>query len=133
MSERHVWVPYAAIAAGSILLLESILIISSEDTVNGTAMVTMYFTGLLLALAAAIGTGLRQRKGRRALVAVGCVVALVVWVMSDLVAPVFEAMSDAPWVGDEGPIGLLGAVLVALGARTRLAGEDTRAAVGAAT
>ena len=51
----------------------------------------------------------------------GLCVLLVAYViaLSEVVAIPFEAMSDAPWVGDEGPVGVLGAVLLLLGARGR--------------
>ncbi|MFN2539180.1 MAG: hypothetical protein ABR549_13675 [Mycobacteriales bacterium] len=118
---RHTWVPYAAIVAGALLLLESVLVIASEDSLPDAPLIAMLDAGWLLALAAAIGVGRRQRRGRRALVALGLAVALVAYVIgfSEVVGMAFEAMSDAPWVADEGPLGVLGAVLLLLGARGR--------------
>jgi hypothetical protein len=117
-TNRYRWVPYAAIVGGALLLVESALVIGSEDSLADGPMVALFDVGHLLALAAAIGVGLQQRRGRRAVVAVGLSVALVAYVIafSDVVGTVFEAMSDAPWVGDEGPVGVLGVVLLALGA-----------------
>jgi hypothetical protein len=113
---RHTWVPYAAITAGAMLLIKAVLIIGSEDSIADAPMVTLYFGGIAVALAAAIGAGLRARRGRRTLVAVGLSVALVLFIITGLGGPVFAAMSDAAWVEDEGPIGLLGLILIALGA-----------------
>jgi hypothetical protein len=117
-THRYPWVPYAAIVGGALLLVESALVIGSEDSLADGPMVALFDLGHLLALAAAIGVGLQQRRGRRALVAVGLSVALVAYVIafSEVVGMAFEAMSDAPWVQDEGPIGVLGVVLLALGA-----------------
>lgn len=113
-----------AIAAGAALLLKAVLIISNgAGDFGGVATTVMYLGGLILALVAAVGFGLNQRVGRRSLVAIGAVVLLILWVMgiSDLTAPVFEAaIGDEVYVGDEGPVGLLGALLIALGARARM-------------
>lgn len=135
MTERHSWVPYVAVAAGTAYLLKAVLIIATENTISEGAMAILYLGALVLAVAAAIGAGLRQRRGRRTLVAVAGVLGLLAFVMmgSDLVAPAFEAMSDAPWVGDEGPVGLLGAVLIGLGVRGRSGAEDGPARVSPAT
>lgn len=118
---RTSWVPYAAVVAGALLLIESVLVIVSEDSLPDGPMIALLDAGLLLALAAAIGFGVQQPRGRRAVVAVGLVVALVLYViaLSDVVGLAFEAFSDAPWVADEGPLGVLGAVLLLLGARGR--------------
>ena len=128
---KHTWVPYVAIAAGAALLLKAVLIIGNGDgDFGGVSTTFMYLGGLILALVAAVGFGLNQRVadgyqrvGRRSLVAIGSVALLILWVMgiSDLTAPVFEAViGDEVYVGDEGPVGLLGAVLIALGARARM-------------
>jgi hypothetical protein len=122
MDTHHSWVSYVAVAAGAALLVKAVVIIGSGGEEPGITGL-LYLGGLLLALAAAVGAGLRARRGRRALTGVGLGVALVAFVMvlSDALAPLFEVVSDAPWVADEGPVGLLGAVLLALGAlgRTR--------------
>lgn len=117
----HTWVPYVAIISGALLLVKSTLIIGSEDSLPGGPEVAMYLTGLLLGIGAAVGVGLRQRRGRRAPVAIALCIALVAYIVafSDVVGMAFEAMSDAPWVADEGPVGVLGAVLLLLGARGR--------------
>ena len=117
-TNRYRWVPYAAIVGGALLLVESALVIGSEDSLADGPMIALFDIGHLLALAAAIGVGLQQRRGRRAVVAVGLSVTLVAYVIafSEVVGKVFEAMSDAPWVQDEGPIGVLGVAVVALGA-----------------
>lgn len=115
------WPAYAAVVAGAALLLKAVLIIGSENAVAEGPMTALFLGGLLLALAAAIGCGLQQRRGRRALTAVGLSLAVVFYVigLSDGVGSAFAQLSDAPWVGDEGPVGLLGVVLLALGARGR--------------
>jgi hypothetical protein len=135
MTERHSWVPYVGVVAGAVLLLKAVLIIGSENRVSEGAMAVLYLGGMVLALAACIGAGMRQRKGRRTLVAVAACFGLLAFVMvlSDAVAGVFAALSDAPWVGDEGPVGLLGVVLIGLSARARGTGRQAPAIVGAAT
>jgi drug/metabolite transporter (DMT)-like permease len=122
---KHNWVPYAAIAAGTILLVKAVIVISSDDEVLTDVTAWMYLAGLLLAVAAAVGYAL-NRERRRALIGVGLVLAIVAWVIGvgDLLTPVFEIFSDSDYLGDEGPIGLLGVVLLALGARGKLAGRD---------
>jgi hypothetical protein len=79
-------------------------------------MVALYFGGIAVAHAAANRAGQRARRGRRTHVADGLCVALILFIMSGLGGPVFAAMSDAAWVEDEGPIGLLGLILIGLGA-----------------
>ena len=120
MDAHHSWVSYVAVAAGAALLVKAVVIIGSGGEEPGVTGL-LYLGGLLLALAAAVGAGLRARRGRRALTGVGLCLALVAFVvvLSDALAPVFEALSDAPWVADEGPVGVLGAVLLALGALSR--------------
>lgn len=119
---KHSWVPYAAIAAGAILLTKSVIVISSADEALTTATGWMYLGGLLLAVAAAVGYAL-SRERRRTLVGAGLVVAIVAWVIAigDLLTPVFGLFSNSAYLGDEGPIGLLGLVLLALGARSKIA------------
>ena len=118
----HSWVPYAAVAAGAAYVLKVALIWGSDDTANDTVIGILYFAGLLLGIAAGIGAGLRQRRGRRALVGTVLSVLLVVWVMGlgDVLKPVFAAFSDAGHVAEEGPLLVLGLVLLALGARSRM-------------
>lgn len=115
---KHAWVPYVAIAAGTAYILKVALIWGSGDTANSTVIGILYISGALLGIAAAIGTGLRQRHGRRALVAVGLAALLVIWVMGlgDTLKPVFGLFSDKEYVEVEGPLGLLGVALLALGA-----------------
>jgi hypothetical protein len=126
-SPRHAWVPYAAIVGGALLLIESALVIGSEDTLADGPMVALFDIGHLLALAAAIGVGLQQRRGRRALVGVALCLGIVIYViaLSDVVGSVMSVASDAPWVNDEGPVGVLGAVLLGLGALGHRS-KDTR-------
>lgn len=114
------WVPYTAIASGAGFLLMSVLVFATEDDI-GTPAVALYLASIVLALAAAIGQGLQQPRGRKTLVAVGLCLALVAWVMAvgDQLTPLFEQISDKPYVSDQGPIALLGLVLLALGARAR--------------
>ncbi len=133
MTKNHDWVPYVTVAAGAALLLKAVLIIASENEVSTDATTVLYLAGLLLAVAAAVGAGLRQREGRRTLVGVGCVVGLLAFVMvlSDGLSGVFGIFSDAAWVGDEGPIGALGVALLVLGARAHTSSRLT--GVGATT
>lgn len=120
---HHSWVPYVAITAGAALLLKVVLIIASEDTVADGITGPLYLGSMLLGLAAALGAGLRRPR-RRALAAVGFCVAFVLYVIafSDAMKPLFESFSDKAYVIDEGPLGLLGLALLALGARARLRG-----------
>ena len=124
---KHSWVPYAAIAAGASLLIMTVLVFATEDDISEAVAVPFYFAGILLGVAAAIGLGLRSRPGRRVLVAVPLAVLVVAWAMGlgDFTAPLFEAaFGDKEYIGDQGPIGLLGVVLLALGARGKLAARD---------
>ena len=116
--DMHRWVPYVTVAAGAAYVLKVALIWGSDDTASDAVVGALYLGGLVLGIAAGIGTGLRQRRGRRAVVAVALPVLLVVWVMGlgDVLKPVFGAFSDAGHVAVEGPLLLLGLVLLALGA-----------------
>lgn len=118
------WVPYVTVAAGATLLVGSGIVFSRQED-GGAVPVALYFVGLALALAAAIGFGLRQRRGRRALAAVGASLLLVAWVMAlgDQMTPLFEVFSDEAYVSDEGPIAVLGLALLAMGA---FAGRGSR-------
>jgi hypothetical protein len=128
-SPSYRWVPYAAIVGGALLLIESVLVIGSEDTLADGPMIVLFDVGHVLALAAAVGVGLQQRRGRRALVAVALCVAIVAYVvaLSEVVGAALGVFSDAPWVNDEGPVGVLGAVLLCLGALGQRS-KDTRMA-----
>lgn len=116
---RHRWVPYVAVISGAILLLKAALIIGSEDGLDETLTALLYLAGVLLGIVAAVGAGLRARPGRRTLVAVGLSVAFVMFIISGITEPLFGALSDSAWVEDEGPIGLLGLIVLLLGARAR--------------
>ena len=124
----HRWVPYVAVAAGAAYVLKVALIWGSDDTFNENALGVLYLGGLLLGIAAGIGAGLRQRRGRRALVGIALPVLLVSWVMGlgDLLKPVFELFSDAEHVAVEGPLLVLGVVLLALGARAGASDRSDR-------
>jgi hypothetical protein len=115
-TDRHGWVPYAAMASGAGFLLMSVLVFASKDDID-TPAVVLYLGSILVALAAAIGQGIRVGGGKGALVAVGLCLSVVAWVMGvgDLLAPVFEKINDQEYVGDQGPIAVLGLVLVILG------------------
>ncbi len=117
---RYGWVPFVAIASGAGFLLMSALVFATKDDIDAPAA-AIYLASILLALAAAIGQGLRSKQGRRALVGVGLCLAVVAWVMGvgDLLTPLFEQLSDKEYVSDQGPIALLGLVLVVLGARAK--------------
>ena len=119
------WFPYVAIAAGAVLLVKAVIVISSDDEVLTDSTAWMYLIGLLLAVAAAVGYAL-SRQRHRALVGVGLVLAIVAWVIGvgDLLTPVFEVFSDSEYLGDEGPIGLLGVVLLVLGARAKIGDRE---------
>ncbi|HVM27553.1 MAG TPA: hypothetical protein VM433_07765 [Mycobacteriales bacterium] len=113
----HAWVPYVGAAAGAALLLKAALIIGSGNGVGEGPMGVLYLLGLLLGLVAAVGAGLRRRgAARRAGVAVGGVVLLVLWVigLGEAVEPVVALVSDAQHVQDEFPVGLAGVALLAL-------------------
>lgn len=114
---RHAWVPYVAVAAGAALFIKAIAIIGSADEAPDTPMALLYLAGILLAVAAAIGTGLRQRRGRRTIVAVPLAVFVAAWIVgiADLLTPLFEVFSDEAYVGDEGPVGVLGLALLVAG------------------
>lgn len=111
------WVPYAAVAAGAAHLISSAMVFATDGD-EPAVSVALFFVGNALALAAAIGFGLSRRRGRRALTAIGLSVLVVAWVMGigDLLTPVFEAFSDKDYVSDEGPLVLMGLVLLGLGA-----------------
>ena len=118
---KHSWVPYAAIAAGAVLVTKAVIVISSDDEVLTATTGWMYLIGLLLAVAAAVGYAV-SRERHRTLVGIGLVLAIVAWVIGvgDLLTPAFELFSDSEYLGDEGPIALLGLVLLALGARAKI-------------
>ena len=117
------WPAYLAVLAGGAMLLHAVLVIGSEDEMTDAVTVTLYLGGLAVALIAAISMGVTARRGRRALIAIASPILIVAWVMGigDLLTPVFEAFKDEEYVGDAGPIGLLGVVLIVIGARARSA------------
>lgn len=124
---KHNWVPYAAIAAGTIFFAETVDIFVEGGDKHLGLMVPFWMLAIALSLAAAIGTGLRSRPGRRILVGAGLSVLVVAWIMGlgDLTGPVFESVfGHHEYVNDEGPIGLLGVVLLALGAHAKLNDRD---------
>lgn len=118
---RHAWVPYVAVASGAALLLKAVLMIATEDGLADPVEGGLYLGGILLGIVASIGAGLQRRKGLRTLTAVGLSLLLLAFITSlgEVFEPVFAAISDARWVREEGPIGLLGVVLLLLGARGR--------------
>lgn len=116
-ARRHTWVPYVGAAAGACLLLKAVLIIGSDNAVGDGPMAILYLLGLLLGAVAAVGAGLRRdRVAVRIAIALTGVVALMLWIMGlgDALKPVVALVSDAPHVKDEVPVGLAGAVLLAL-------------------
>ena len=119
------WVPYVAIAAGAVLLVQSVIVISSNDEVLTDATAWMYLAGALLAVAAAVGYAV-GRERHRTLAGVGLVLAIVAWLIGvgDLLTPVYELVSDSDNFGDEAPIAILGLVLLALGARAKIADRE---------
>jgi hypothetical protein len=123
---KHSWVPYVAIAAGTAYVVKMVLIFGTDDTAPDLATAVCWFAGLILGVAAAIGYGLRQPRGRRALVAVGGAVLLVAWVfgLGDITSPVFEQVTDTSYGPEELPLGLLGVVLLAIGALSRGSGRE---------
>lgn len=117
------WVPYASVAAGASLLISSAMAFATEGE-EPTVSVLLYFAGVALAVAAAIGFGLGRRSAR-AVVTVAAPLLVVAWVMGigDLLTPLIEVFSKKEYVGDEVPIDLLALVLLGAGAR---AGRDSR-------
>jgi hypothetical protein len=118
------WVPYVTVVSGSAFLISSAMVFATDGD-EPPVSVGLYFGAIALALAAAIGFGLTRRRGLRAVTGSGLAVLLVAWLMGvgDLLTPVFERISDKPYAGDEGPLVLLGLVLLGLGA---LAGRSSR-------
>ena len=115
------WVPYVAIAAGAVLLVKAVIVISSDDEVLTDTTAWMYLAGVILALVAAVGYALGRTR-HRTLVGVGVVLAMVAWLIGvgDLLTPAYELFSDSDYFGDEAPIAILGLVLLALGARAKM-------------
>jgi hypothetical protein len=128
MTRRHTWVPYAAATAGALLLLKGVLIVASNDGINDTPVVIMYFGGLLVGLVAAVGLGLRQASvPARIAVGLGASVLLVMWIMGfgSILNPIIEAFSDAKVARDEVPVAVAGAVLLAVAGRAFLNDTST--------
>lgn len=124
---KHSWVPYAAIAAGTILLIEQVIIFGSQGEATSPVLVVMYLGGVFIAGVAAIGFALSRRPGRRLLWGAGLLIALFAWVigLGSIVGPAFEAVfGNEEYVADEGPVALLGLVLLALGARGTLTDRE---------
>ena len=119
MAARHSWFPYAAAAAGAILLLKASLVMASEDGANASVAGVMYLVGLLLGLAAAVGAGLR-RTSRAATfaVAIGGILLLVMWItsLSDVLGGLVALVSDSAVLQDEIPVAVAGVVLIGIGA-----------------
>lgn len=115
---RHTWVPYIAGLAGAALLIKATLIIAGNPSSDADGIfAVLYLSGIALAVAAAIGTGLRRRGvGARIGVAIGLSVLVIAWIMGlgDLLKPVIGVFSDAQRVKDEVPIGIAGVVLLTL-------------------
>lgn len=115
----HTWVPYAAALAGAAYLLKTALAVTTEDGVDaGPVYGVLYFAGLALGVAAAVGFGLRRdRIVTRVAVALGLSVLLVAWIMGlgEVLEPLVGVLSDAKSVQDEIPIGVAGAILLVLG------------------
>lgn len=113
---RHTWVPYVAGLAGAAYLLKTTLAVAGDNGVDaGPIFGVLYLSGLVLGLAAAVGTGLR-REGNvaRVAVAIALCVLLVAWIvgLGDALKPVIGVFSDAQNVKDELPIGIAGGVLL---------------------
>jgi hypothetical protein len=120
---HHGWVPYAAIAAGAGLVLMPALVIGTRDEMLQAPTTVLYLGSVVVALAAAVGTGLRAQRGRRALVAVVLCFAVIAWVMAlgDLFKPLLSVFGDEDYLLENGPIAMLGLALLLLGARARTA------------
>jgi hypothetical protein len=128
MTRSHTWVPYAAAAAGALLLIEGVLVVASSDRISNSPMVVMYFGGIIAALTAAVGLGLRRRSvWARVGVAFGASLLLVAWFigLGAILNPVIEVFSDAKYVRDEVPIAFAGVVLLAIAGRAFLNDTDT--------
>ena len=113
---RHRWVPAVGALAGLALTVKAGLIIGTGDAIAEQPMAILYLSGIAVGVASAIGFGLRRsRLALRLAVAVGAPLLLVAWIMGlgEVVEPLFHLVSDAQYVRDEGPIGLLGVTLLA--------------------
>lgn len=113
---RHTWVPYVAAASGASLLVAATLDLATRGKLDSSAFVPVYLTGLVLAVAAAVGTGLRRTSTlSRVAVAGGLVLAVAAWILmvGDMLTPLVEVVSKAEYVNDNVPIALMGAVVLA--------------------
>ena len=122
------WFPYTCVAAGACQLISSSIVFATDGDEPGVS-VALYFLGVALAIAVAIGFGMSRRPGRRALVAVAGSLLVVAWIMAlgDQLTPVFEVFSKKEYVGNEGPLVLMGLVLIGLGARAGRSSEPVLA------
>jgi predicted transporter len=122
------WVPYASVVAGACQLVSSSIVFATDGDEPGVS-VALYFLGVALAIAVAIGFGMSRRPGRRALVAVAGSLLVVARIMAlgDQLTPVFEVFSKKEYVGNEGPLVLMGLVLIGLGARAGRSSEPVPA------
>lgn len=123
----YTWVPYVAAAAGACLTVKGTLIIATGSGIPEAPMAVLYLGGLLLALVASAGAGMRQHGWPRRLgVGFGAAFLLLLWIMvlSDAVKPVVGLVSDAEHVQNEVPVVVAGLALLLLAVRGRAA--DTR-------
>jgi hypothetical protein len=114
-STRHRWVPAVGALAGLTLTVKAGLIIGTGDDVADQPMAILYLTGIVVGVAAAVGFGLRRSPlALRIATAIVAPLLLVAWIMGlgEVVEPLFGMVNDAQYVRDEGPIGLLGLVLL---------------------
>lgn len=112
---RHRWVPAVGAFAGMTLTVKAGLIIGTGNAVAEQPMAILYLGGLALGVVAAVGLGLRRRPiALRIATAVVAPLLLVAWIvgLGEAVEPLFGMVSDAQHVRDEGPIGLLGVLLM---------------------
>jgi hypothetical protein len=112
---RHTWVPYVAAASGAALVVSATLDLATRGELSSTAFVIPYLTGIALAIAAAIGTGLRRSSTpQRVGVAAALTLGVVAWIMAvgDALGPVVELVSKAEYVTENVPIAALGIVVL---------------------
>ena len=108
--------PAVGALAGLTLTVKASLIIGTGNAIAEQPMAVLYLSGLALGVAAAVGFGLRRSPlALRIATAVVAPLLLIAWIMGlgEVVEPLFGLVNDAQYVRDEGPIGLLGVVLLA--------------------